>query len=150
MNRIVCFSLVLVLGTGCNHAARAQYPGLLADPGDYSFAPPAYRQGGVASASVGSHNMQSGSIRMDSGLIGNTGMRAFVALGGGHGDLPDRVVSGSGDHGGKLGVTSRGAAIGIEKSFADGMQVGLNAEWERDSLSFGRRRQGVYDAAGLP
>ena len=140
MKRAVRIGLTALLGLGCfgpgcGSAARAQDAGLLSDPGDYSFAPPAYRQGGVADVSVGSHNMRSTSIRMDSGLIGNTGTRAFVALGAGQG--PDLL---RGQNGSRIGIASHGAAIGLEKVFADGTTVSIEGDWAHDRLTAGRTR----------
>ena len=119
---------------GWGGSVSAQEAGLLSSPGDYSFAPPAYRQSGVADVSVGSHNLRSSSIRLDSGLIGNTGVRAFVALGAGQGSDLLRGADGS-----KIGVVSRGAAVGLEKTFVDGTTVSLESGWQRDSLTLGHR-----------
>jgi len=133
MIRTVCLGLLLVTGFSGWASAQVPYPGLLAEPGDYSFAPPADKPGGVASASVGSHNTRTSSIELDSGLIGNTGIRAFVALGAGHGADLSRGADGA-----RVGVTSRGGAVGIQKAFANGTVFSLESSWQRDHLNLGR------------
>lgn len=142
MIRAVCLGLLLATGPSDWASAQAAYPGALAEPGNYSFAPPVDKPGGVASASVGSHSTRTSSIELDSGLIGNTGMRAFVALGAGHGADLLRA------DGGKLGVTSRGGAVGVEKTFANGTVFSLRSDWQRDRLNLGH--SGGYAPAGLP
>ncbi|MBE7212949.1 MAG: hypothetical protein INR65_18195 [Gluconacetobacter diazotrophicus] len=54
--------------------------GLLAAPGNYSFAPPSILAGGTAEQSFGSNGARSSAVRLDSGLIGGN-TRVFVAAG---------------------------------------------------------------------
>ena len=139
MIRRIGASLLLMSGlTGT--AAHGQDPfraepagGALAQPGNYSFAPQTSAPGGVASVTYGSRNLSAASIEMDSGLIGNTGTRAFVALGAAHG--PDLWHSSSG---GRSGVTAQSTTIGLEKAFANGTTVSIGGGWDRAQL--GRSR----------
>ena len=153
-------ALLLTLGLG-HAAARAQEPaepapyrGLLAEPGDYSLAPqpsapPASAPGGVASVTYGSRNLAAASIRMDSGLIGNTGTRAFVALQAAHGpDWPGRPDGAP--NVGRSAVVSHGAELGVEKAFADGTRISLEGGWQQDRLQPGRSRQAAFDPAPAP
>lgn len=116
---------------------------MLAAPGDYSFAPapPASGPGGVASVTIGSRNTQSTAIRMDSGLLGGTGLRTFFAAGEGKG--PDWQ-----DATGKARVVSHGAAVGVQKSFADGATISIEGGWQNDRLTASGRP--VYAAGRLP
>ncbi|WP_428377910.1 hypothetical protein [Lichenicoccus sp.] len=105
---------------------------MLASPGSYSLAPvqpvpasPAL--GGVASVGFGSRNTQTSSIALESGLLGNTGTRAFVALGQARTDLPDR--SGGGPR-----ISSQGGTVGIEEQFMDGTTIAIGGGWQRDRL----------------
>ena len=114
--------------------AGARQAALLASPGAYSLAPvqpvpvnPA--PGGNASIGFGSRNTQTSSIELQSGLLGNTGTRAFVALGQARTDLPER--SGSAPR-----ISSRGGAIGIEKQFMDGATISVEGGWQRDRLPY--------------
>ncbi len=113
--------------------ARARQSGLLASPGSYSFdpAPPPASQaaGGVASVGFGSRNTQTSSIALESGLLGNTGTRAFLALGQARTDLADR--SGSGPR-----ISSQGGSIGIEKQFMDGTTIAIGGGWQRDRFPY--------------
>ncbi len=72
---------------------------------------------------------------MDSGLIGGTGIRAFVALGAGQGpDLP------RGPNRSRIGVVSQGAAIGLQKVFADGTIISIEGDWAHDRPTAVRAR----------
>jgi hypothetical protein len=135
--------LLLALGLAPGQPVRAQAAGLLAAPGDYSFAPaPVPGPAGVASVAIGSRHMQSSSIRMDSGLLGGSGTRAFVAMGEGQGpDLQDAA--------GKARIVSHGMAVGLEKSFADGARISIEGGWQRDRLMT-TGRPPVYATGGLP
>ena len=136
-------------------AGIAPYRGLLAEPGDYNFAPPALApsaltppalaRGGVASATYGSRNLSAASIRMDSGLIGNTGTRAFVALQAAH----EPVWLGRPD-GSTSAVVSQGAEIGVEKAFADGTEISLEGGWQHDRLQLDHPRQATLDPVPVP
>nr|WP_321984639.1 hypothetical protein [uncultured Lichenicoccus sp.] len=85
--------------------------------------------GGVASVGYGSRNTQTSSIELESGLLGNTGTRAFVTLGQARTDLPDR--SGSAPR-----ISSQGGSIGIEKQFLDGTTISVGGGWQRDRLPY--------------
>ena len=138
--------LLLALGLACGGATRAQgvsTAGPLAEPGNYSFEPQAAAPGGVASVTYGSRNLSAASIQMESGLIGNTGTRAFIALGAVH--APDLW---HGPDGSRIGVTARSTAIGLEKVFTDGTTVSIGGSWDRAQL--GRSRQAAYDPAPPP
>lgn len=124
----------LVLGMVCGmvfagQAARAQYANLLSDPGSYGFPGPANQASNSAEVGYGSNAMSSASIRMDSGLLGNTGARGFLQLGAGSsGDL--RTLDGA-----KARVTGQGVSAGLEKTFGDGMTLSVQGGWERDRFS---------------
>ena len=148
---IGCIGLLLTFGLACCGTARAQgVPGTgqpaagpLAEPGNYSFEPQTTLPSGVASVTYGSRNLSAASIQMDSGLIGNTGTRAFVALGAAHG--PDLWRS---PDGGRSGVTAQSTAIGLEKVFANGTTVSIGGGWDRAQI--GHSRQAAYDPAPPP
>ena len=150
MIRPGCIGLLLTLGLACCGAARAQAlagampaAGPLAEPGNYSFEPRTAAPGGVASVTYGSRNLSATSIQMDSGLIGNTGTRAFVALGAAH--EPDLWRS---PDGGRSGVTMQSTAIGLEKAFANGTTVSIGGGW--DHAQYGHPRQATYNSAPPP
>jgi hypothetical protein len=125
---LVLLSALLCYGTAW---ARSQDAGLLAEPGNYSFLPDGSKPSGVARVTYGSRNLSAASIRMDSGLIGNTGMRAFVALEDAHGpDLPHSP-------GAKAGVIVHGTAIGLQKVFLDSTTMSLEGDWQHDNLPAG-------------
>ena len=123
---------------------RVQDLGSLAEPGQYGFGDAA-RPGGAASVSVGSRNLRTAAIELQSGLIGGTGLRAFVALQAGH--APDLSCCGRAG-GGRLGLVTRGAVLGVEKQFVDGTTVSLEGGWQHDRWSAGR--PGYAVPAGAP
>lgn len=151
MIRPLCIGVLLTLGPACCGATRAQgvpgnglpAAGLLTEPGNYSFEPRTAAPGGVASVTYGSRNLSAASIQMDSGLIGNTGTRAFVALGAVHG--PDLWRNADG---GRSGVTAQSTTIGLEKVFANGTTVSVGGGW--DHAQFGRSRQAAYAPVPVP
>ena len=117
--------------------------GPLATPGQYGFGPDDARPGGVASLSVGSRNLRTAAIGMQSGLIGGTGLRAFVTLQAGR--APDLYGGGAV---GRLGLVTQGAGLGVEKQFADGTIVSIEGGWQHDRWSTGR--SGYTVPAGPP
>ena len=121
--------------TGLPQTGLAQtiYPGALSSPGNYSLAPADAPPTGEASVAYGSRNMSAASVRMERGLPGLPGVRAFVALGGAQGPDLKGIVPGA-----KGGVASHGAAVGVEKSFPDGTTISLEGGWQQDRLTFGR------------
>ncbi|TLU72090.1 hypothetical protein [Lichenicoccus roseus] len=112
----------------CVDQAWAQ-AALLASPGSYSLAPvlpePGAAPGGIASVGYGTRNTQTSSIQLQSGLLGNTGARAFVALGQARTDV-DRSIR----------YLSQGGAVGIEKQFPGGTTISLGGGWQRDRLPY--------------
>ncbi len=168
MIRPICASLLLMSGL-IGTAAQGQDPfraspagSALAQPGNYTLAPQTSAPGGmatsapggmatsapggVASVTYGSRNLSAASIEMDSGLIGNTGTRAFVALGAVHG--PDLLPR---SDGGRTGLVSHGAMVGLEKVFTDGTTVVIGGAWQRDRLQqIGHSRQASYDPVPAP
>ncbi len=147
-----CLSLSAAALAG---TARAQAPaqaqerlqdlGPLAEPGQYGFGADAARPGGVASLSVGSRNLRTAAIELQSGLIGGTGLSGFVALQAGHG--PDLSCCGSAG-GGRLGLVTQGAALGVRKQLADGTTVSIEGGWQHDRWS--AARSGYAVPAGVP
>ncbi len=124
---------------------RVQDLGPLAEPGEYGFGADAARPSGVASVSVGSRNLRTASIALQSGLIGDTGLRAFVALQAGHAP----VLSCCGRAGGaKLGLVTQGAALGVEKQLPDGTTVSIEGGWQHDRWS--TSRPGYAVPPGVP
>ena len=123
-------AILAVLAVAVALPAHAQfYPGGPLYPGDYSFAPAGAPPSNEASVGYGSRNMSSESLRMDRGLPGIPGARAFIALGNASGPDLKGIVPGA-----RGGVVSHGAAIGVEKSFLDGTTISLQGAWEQDRL----------------
>ncbi len=96
----------------------------LSTPGDYSLAPPALVQGGVASTSFGSGGLRSSAVRLDSGLIGGN-TRAFVALGAGQGPQVH----------GRPSVSGSSVAAGVSTELPFGSTLSISAGVERDRFS---------------
>ena len=96
----------------------------LSTPGDYSLAPPALVQGGVASTSFGSGGLRSSAVRLDSGLIGGN-TRAFVALGAGQGP----------QFHGRPSISGSSVAAGVATELPFGSTLSISAGVERDRFS---------------
>ena len=119
--------------------------GPLAEPGQYGFGVDDARPGGVASLSVGSRNLRTAAIELRSGLMGDTGLRAFVALQAGH--VPDLSCCGRAGGGGP-GLVTQGAVLGVEKRFVDGTTISLEGGWQHERWSPGQ--PGYAVPAGVP
>ena len=90
-------------------------------------------------ASYGSRNTQTSSIQLQSGLLGNTGARAFLALG------QARTDAVRGGH-----LSSQGGAVGIEKQFLDGTTISLGGGWQRDRLPYALAARPIDPVAPAP
>ncbi len=137
--------LVAALASALLGVRALGQPALLGAPGNYSLAPepPANALGpasGEASAFVGSHATSGAAIQLQSGLLGDAGLRGFAAFGTATG-RDDPVVPGTQ----AARITTRSGAIGVEKSFLDGTTISIAGGWANASLSHGR-----YAPALLP
>ena len=114
------------------HAQFAGPAGALAAPGDYSLTPshpgPA---SGETSLFYGSHHVSGASVAVQSGPIGNVGVRGFAAIGTATSDDPWSPA------GSRSRITSRDSEIGLQKSFLDGTTISLAAGWADARLGAG-------------
>lgn len=114
-------------------AARAQQPGSLASPGDYSFAPAsAGPPTGEASLSYGSRSTKAASIQMGSGLLGDAGLRGFASL-----SAASAEAAPVGPSEARARASAEAGEIGLQKSFGDGTVISLAGGWGRTSVPAG-------------
>ncbi len=149
MNRLALAASVLLPGLLAAGGVRAQAPGgaavpslaapTFAAPGDYSFAPVSQAApAGEASLSFGSRNTRGASIAMESGLLGDAGLRGFASLGAASGDAFGTAPGGS-----RVRVTTGAGEIGLQKDFGDGTVISLAGGWGRSSVPAARPGAGV-------